>query len=89
MPENVGQCRSCGVAIRWAVTLNGKRNPLNFDPDPEKGNVALLAGSGSTVLALPLSGLTEEAREAAKRQGVRLYLSHFATCPNRAQHRKE
>lgn len=27
----VGSCRSCGAAIVWAVTGDGKRVPLNVD----------------------------------------------------------
>ena len=28
-----GTCRSCGAAILWAVTPNGKKMPLDAEPD--------------------------------------------------------
>lgn len=31
-PTDVGACRSCGAAIYWTMTKNGKRAPMNLDP---------------------------------------------------------
>ena len=73
-------CRSCGAEITWAKTLTGKRMPIDAEPDNAKGNLLLIKSNGVGVL-LPLAGLNDEARQAAERQRVPLYVSHFATCP--------
>lgn len=72
-------CRSCGAPIRWARTANGKAMPLDPDPSPN-GNLAL---DGETVI---VCGKT--AAEQRRANGEALYLSHFATCPQAASHRR-
>lgn len=73
--NDVGTCRSCGAAIRWVqMAKSGKKSPLDVHP-ADKGNVAIGEdGLGYTV--------TGEGRTPP------LYLSHFATCPGAASHRK-
>jgi hypothetical protein len=34
-PGAVSRCRSCGAAIRWATTVNGKRMPVDDEPVPD------------------------------------------------------
>ncbi len=71
-------CSSCGAVIRWAITVNDKRIPL--DPEPrDDGNLAFrdddkvyVIPGGPGVLGLE----------------VPRYVSHFATCPSAAQHRR-
>lgn len=65
-------CRSCGARIVWAETENGKRMPI--DAKPEKRLVLIIdpPSPGTTPLV--------DVRDT--------YVSHFATCPNAAQHRK-
>jgi len=60
------QCRTCQAAIIWAVTVSGKRMPLDAKPEVR---FILNEDTGTT-----------SARKT--------YMSHFATCPNAAQHRK-
>lgn len=72
-----GRCRSCGAAVRWAVTVAGKRLPL--DPEPCPGGNVLLHDNGRAEVLGP------EARAA--HPGV-LYLPHWASCPHAARHRK-
>lgn len=81
-----GKCRSCGAAIRWAVSANtGGRIPL--DPQPvEGGNLGVVEWAehprpqrDTPVVAVdPVAALT----------GYR-YVTHFATCPNADRHRRK
>ena len=73
-------CKSCGQPVRWRRTPAGKSNPLDFDPSPA-GNVILVEPGGCRTL-----GGDELA--TARRDGTQLYLSHFATCPQAAKHRR-
>jgi len=74
----VAQCKSCGARIIWTLTMKGKRMPVDADP-VENGNIALVEGENV---------VTSTVVEPARVPGVLLYVSHFATCPNAAQHRK-
>jgi hypothetical protein len=66
-------CKSCGKAIRWIVLGNGKRMPLDPLPSP----------SGNIVLDPKGVG-----RYAAPGDVSSRYVTHFATCPNAARHRR-
>lgn len=69
-------CRSCQAYIIWAVSVtSGKRMPLDAEPSP-RGNVEIVGGDEKTPTV----------RIVPARAG--LYVSHFATCPAAAQHRK-
>lgn len=78
-------CRSCGAQMVFVETIFGKRIPLDAEPNMEKGNIVVANG-----VAIYISGPKREgeARVVAERVGLRLYTSHFATCPNADQHRK-
>lgn len=82
------RCASCGAEIRWAISINVKPMPLDRVPDPERGSLILLEGEARAPLALTLTNLTGPARAAAERHGVDLYVTHFATCPSVAEHRR-
>lgn len=76
-------CRSCDAPITWTTNVvTGKRMPV--DPEPvEHGNIVLTSGNNGPESRV----LTKD--ELAKRPTKRgLYLSHFATCPSAAQHRR-
>ena len=67
------KCRSCGASIVWVVTdPGGMRMPV--DAKAEKRFV--LDPLAERLGATPSARLEET------------YVSHFATCPNAAQHRK-
>lgn len=72
MPD-ASTCRSCGAPILWVKTEAGKRMPI--DAKPERRVVL-------DPLAVRLGADELTARV------VDTYVSHFATCPNAAQHRK-
>lgn len=69
-------CRSCGAEITWTRTGTDRAMPLDPHPHPD-GNV-LIEGGTCTVLG-PLE--VELHRDQPR------YRSHFATCPNAADHR--
>lgn len=74
-PTEQGTCSSCGAAIYWVVMYpSGKRMPLDAKP---------VAGLISVEIGKPDTG-----RMRGKMHEP-LYLSHFATCPNANQHRKD
>lgn len=73
--DEQGACKSCGAAIRFAITVNGKKIPLNFLPDP-KGNIRLQDGLKAFYL-----------KKDDQYDGER-YMPHHATCPNAAEYRK-
>ena len=56
----------CGAAIAWAVTITGRRIPLNIPPEKR------------FVLSTDPPGMV---------QVKDTYVTHFATCPNAAEHR--
>lgn len=81
MPTRVlSECRSCGAEILWVTTTNGKRMPVDREPS-DRGNVDITDLSQARYLR---QGQVELAREA----NLPLHLSHFATCPNAARHRR-
>jgi hypothetical protein len=61
------------------MAASGKKNPLDPDPTPD-GNI-LITGDEATVLK-------GEALGQARKDGLDLYLSHFATCPQRMSFKK-
>lgn len=71
------QCNYCAEAIRWMTTAAGKPMPVNAAPDPVRGNVVRIGGR--------VGVLGRHTADAARRQGVELYLHHAATCPHRKQ----
>lgn len=69
-------CRSCGAPVMWFYTANGKRMPL--DPEPD--------GLGSLTIH---NGLAVQADSLPFEVGPEVrYRSHFVTCPHADQHRR-
>lgn len=66
-------CRhpGCRADLRWVLSKNGKRMPLDLKPHPQ-GNVEIVDGIGNVLGGEPL--------EEARRLGVDLFLMHRATC---------
>ena len=75
----MAQCDSCGAEILWVKTIKGKSMPLDAQPVVD-GNIVLLKAAAVI--------LSKEQLGQPGRDGPR-YKSHFATCPNASQHRKE
>lgn len=73
-------CRACKATILWAKTGAGKNIPLNEFPEPG-GNIRLEPGGD---IAVNVPKIIAERPE----NDLKLYKSHFATCPNAHQFRK-
>jgi hypothetical protein len=85
-----GKCRSCKTRVRWAIMHpSGKRNPLNPEPDAERGNTLIIETERAAAYFGAEIGravtLSASDLELARRGGRELYLSHFVTCPQRGQ----
>jgi hypothetical protein len=75
---------SCGASIVWAITENGKRIPL--DADPEKRSV-IVHGQELVKQTRPL--ILGDAFEAMVRSVVAdTYTPHFASCPQASRFRR-
>ena len=70
----MARCRTCEAPIEWATTPAGKTMPLDAAP----------TASGTWCYSRGETWLATEEDRALKRP---LYTSHFATCPDAAQHR--
>jgi hypothetical protein len=75
------QCKSCKRPIIWAVTEKDRRIPL--DPEPVANGNILLQTRGNFLLPIA------QVRFAVQLDQPLRYQSHFATCPNAAQHRRK
>lgn len=76
-------CSSCGAKILWAKTPSWRTIPIDAEPSPE-GNIRL-GGEPGNRYATILSG---EQAASVRGFGEKLYVTHFATCPNAAKHRQ-
>lgn len=77
--EANGKCRSCGAPIRWVKTQASANMPLNLEPC-EDGNIVIASNGEAIVVGT---------KPAYLRRPLPRYKSHFATCPNAAEHRRK
>lgn len=83
-------CASCGAPILWAHTAAGKKMPVDARLSAV-GNLFVFETNGSDG---PLEAVSVTAtddprvRAALSDPGRSRATSHFATCPNAAQHRR-
>lgn len=82
MGERIAKCRSCGALIFWARTSSGKSMPIDAMPTSD-GNIELGTDPGTMET-------TAHVRDGSWPEGLtgERYTSHFATCPQAAQHRR-
>ena len=96
-PSDLKSCSSCGASIVFAITLGGKKIPvdvvggqLRFKEYPD-GNIAIQQFGHTWEppkwQARVIAPDGWEAHPPSLHIGGR-YKSHFATCPNAASHRK-
>ena len=76
-------CRACDAEIVFAETRNGKRMPVDVEPNPDGNCYLSKDGTDATVQVLAGDDLAE-----AKRSGLQLHKSHFTTCPESADFRR-
>jgi hypothetical protein len=74
-------CRSCGARILWTHTESGKAMPVDVGARPN-GNLALRLEAGAPIARVLRDGEEPGVGEVGR------FVSHFASCPNSAQHRK-
>jgi hypothetical protein len=84
----MASCRSCKAEIRWAFTEQGKRMPLDVDPR-EDGNLIVVGRREGEDGAVPIvRSLKKGEGDLTLFEPPLRYVSHFATCPDAAQHRR-
>lgn len=72
-PYRTEGCRSCGALIVWAITTNGKNQPVDAEPTAD-GNIVLAErGDGRKPLARVLSVTARFGR-------TNLHKPHHASC---------
>ncbi len=86
----MAECRSCKQRIIWAEGPTGKAMPVDSEPS-DQGNVQLYRRPNGEIYAKVLGPeAAQNVRNAAEvlKAAHTLRTSHFATCPQAAQHRK-
>jgi hypothetical protein len=73
------RCGSCQAPVIGALTVNGKFMPVDVEPVSD-GNLILIATDPIPHVTVIKAGQTVD---------VPRYVSHFATCPHAAQHRRK
>lgn len=90
----LSRCRTCDAPIVWTITSNGKRMPIDAEP--------VVAPRGFRIdeelLDEAQQGFNDDELRPGKElvatftatpaPGEKLYLSHFATCPDADEHRR-
>ena len=78
----MAQCSTCNASIIWVVTASGAKMPIDTLPR-EDGNIIF---DGPTPDHVRVLKKTEQGDlfYADKQR----FLSHYATCPDRREHRK-
>lgn len=89
---HAGDCRSCGADVWWAITVAGKRMPVELAPASAPGATADIWQAGQRLPArggFTLQWIGGELLAIAATSGDRapFYVSHFSTCPDADQWR--
>lgn len=81
------KCHSCPALIVMAVsTSTGNQMPVDYSPNPTRGNVLLQIDSRGQLVA---GVLTRRKLDAARAAGAELRTAHHTTCPTADQHRRK
>jgi hypothetical protein len=81
-----GNCSSCGAPIRWARSLSTQRlMPLDAASNPN-GNLGVVGWVDTAQVGWPMPVV---AVNPTKPVTEYRYMSHFVTCPNADQHRRQ
>ena len=81
-------CSSCHAPIAWLPTIGGKMMPVDCEPTPD-GNLLLGGDPAAVIIHVKPEDKPKILRQLeALGKPAFFYTSHFATCPNAAQHRK-
>jgi len=71
------RCKSCGAAIRWAQTENGRAIPLDADP-VAGGNIELTTVTNRHGAVVEVARISQDGE----------WQSHFVSCPQADEHRR-
>lgn len=74
-------CKSCGAPVLWVHTSKGSRMPVDANGD----GTATTVPNGNLILERTHEG---KLIAVGVPTGQGSHVSHFATCPNAASHRK-
>ncbi len=89
----MSRCKSCGQIVKWVTTKSGKLMPVNVDDliickespardSPRKATIVTTAG-------MVITGYVCDPKDVDVALDYEIgSTSHFATCPNAAQHRR-
>jgi hypothetical protein len=83
---SVDRCKSCNAAIVWVKTPAGKSTCLDAEPSPV-GTIQILPDATCVYLKKADAEKVRELNTLLVNK-TPLHVSHFATCPNSAHHRK-
>lgn len=75
------KCGSCRAFIRWVVTADGRRIPLDLKPDDGKASIWVHPDTERAHF------LSKEQVAAGRAAGHRIDSIHHATCPSVERHR--
>ena len=78
--SDTSKCRSCGAEIKWLKTKAGKNIPVDVPKDYHL--------PGTMYGKNPSTETMYDAVITAVEYNPEYMISHFATCPNAATHRK-
>ncbi|REE62161.1 hypothetical protein BX257_4774 [Streptomyces sp. 3212.3] len=81
--HDVATCPSCHARIRWTITVNAKRQPINADPDAA-GNLAVYRDGTGTLRSRVLTTERPTLEHAEWRA-----MPHVATCTGPALRRQD
>lgn len=86
----VKTCKSCGAAIVWIETQNGRKMPCNAEAvdyqENRKGASVIVTEDGKVVRGTIIEKGASPLVPVIDGKG---YISHFATCPYAGQHRRD
>lgn len=84
------ECRSCGALILWTVTQKGKKMPVDAGPHEEGSFILTYSPAKNQLLSEYILGRRDKAPHTPEQlAGRRRFKSHFETCPNASEHRKD
>lgn len=91
MSMTIQKCRSCKTKVIWCETITGKRMPVDAEPVAD-GNLRLLPRDGGfNRVVAPLALYANQIatfKDWESAVSKERYVSHFATCPDKASWRK-
>ena len=87
--QKTSTCKSCGAKIVWIKTTRGKQMPCNAEQvqyqENKRGSALIVTKDGDVVRGNIIDDKQTSLVPVVDGVG---YVSHFATCPNAARHRR-